>query len=399
MGCMAHCGHCDHAITPRPDACSPPLPTRCQESRTTPGEIANLTSRSDSLPFDHWRSYWTDPSVSFGFHCCTPYTLTHTHTRPSLRIGLDTCTPTHTRTHPDTPTSTHTPPHPFFPLALLLLLACVWLWGFLLHRCCGYCTHTSYSLAPCPGPGPGPGPSSLSLSFSFLCSHPHPPGSSAAAQLIARTHTQSLTCAPRSRSTNPLLPSFFPSLDPSTAIFVSTHPTSSLCPISPYFTSPFPLHQPLVFPVHSVLSSHVKSSPVIFLASQSTQSIARRNINSFDQRPSDSPVIKEYCDVGPIRQVISVTRSATSSHTRPRTADLDDHRPDLDLSRSHLHAGSVLPATTACASAQKTSDQRCSACSALHHTTNTRRYIGHLASSNSVTQTAACESVSVIRTP
>lgn len=33
MGCMAHCGHCDHAITPRPDACSHP----CRPGARSPG--------------------------------------------------------------------------------------------------------------------------------------------------------------------------------------------------------------------------------------------------------------------------------------------------------------------------------------------------------------------------
>lgn len=177
MGCMAHCGHCDHAITPRPDACSPPLPTRCQESRTTPGEIANLTSRSDSLPFDHWRSYWTDPSVSFGFHCCTPYTLTLTHAPPSVLAWI----PSHQHTH----THTHTQTHPR-PPTLPPIPSSHW------HSCCCCCWRVCLALGRCidtvvtartlPTPWrlvlvlvPAPGPVPCPCSFSFLCSHPHPP--------------------------------------------------------------------------------------------------------------------------------------------------------------------------------------------------------------------------------
>lgn len=177
MGCMAHCGHCDHAITPRPDACSSPLPTRCQESRTTPGEIANLTSRSDSLPFDHWRSYWTDPSVSFGFHCCTPYTLTLTHAPPSVLAWI----PSHQHTH----THTHTQTHPR-PPTLPPIPSSHW------HSCCCCCWRVCLALGRCidtvvtartlPTPWrlvlvlvPAPGPVPCPCSFSFLCSHPHPP--------------------------------------------------------------------------------------------------------------------------------------------------------------------------------------------------------------------------------
>lgn len=117
MDCMAHCGHCDHAITPRPDACSHPC--RLEPGRT-PDEIANLTSRSDSFSFitpEAAGLSYPFPSASIAEH--------RSHTRPPLRVAWLPAHPLRPSPHPPhTPTLSSLPSSSsllYWPLASLLL--------------------------------------------------------------------------------------------------------------------------------------------------------------------------------------------------------------------------------------------------------------------------------------
>ncbi|KAL2289644.1 hypothetical protein FJTKL_01884 [Diaporthe vaccinii] len=151
---------------------------------------------------------------------------------------------------------------------------------------------------------------------------------------------------------------FFPSLDPSTAIFVSTHPTSSLCPISPYFTSPSPPTNLSHLSRSQRPLPSSSQSPVILLASQLHKSIAIETSTRFD------PAIR----LPPLTLGLGPPTSTTTD-------------PALTCLEVICTPASVLPTATACASVPRTLDQRHSACSALHHTHTTPwRYIGHLSS-------------------
>lgn len=296
MGCMAHCGHCDHAIAPRPDACSPPLPPGREDSRTTPGEIANLTSRSDSLPVQ-------SPPEAAG--------LTHPFPSASIAARRPRGTPAVRRGYPHAHSRFRTLPHTHPHAPTLAIPSSLWHWASFPLAAAAAAAWILYVhfllLGALSWSWSRPRAQLLVLVALVLVLTPptHPQAfrctthsSHSHSHTLSHLHTQ--VQVNQSSSTF-----FFPSLDPSTAIFVSTHPTSSLCPISPYFTSPSPSTNPtshLPRP-QSLLptSSQVQSST---LQANCHQSVAVET-STPSIKPSDHPVSKEHCDVGPIRQVIS----------------------------------------------------------------------------------------------